>query len=36
VIIPARYLNVHDDNELAKHCLEDLDSEFVGKVRPGE
>ena len=31
-IIPARYLNIDDEQELAKHCMEDLDSEFVKKV----
>ena len=36
VIIPARYLTTSDPAELAKHCLEDLDSEFVKKVRPGD
>lgn len=36
VIIPARYLNTSDPAELAKHCLEDLDAEFVDKVRPGD
>ncbi|WP_139652040.1 3-isopropylmalate dehydratase small subunit [Raoultibacter phocaeensis] len=36
VIIPARYLNTSDPAELAKHCLEDLDSEFVNKVQPGD
>ena len=35
-IIPARYLNTDDEQELAQHCLEDLDSEFVRKVRPGD
>lgn len=35
-IIPARYLNTDDRAELAKHCLEDLDTEFVNKVRPGD
>ncbi len=35
-IIPARYLNTDDQAELAKHCLEDLDSGFVNKVRPGD
>ena len=35
-IIPARYLNTDDEGELAKHCLEDLDTEFVKKVRPGD
>lgn len=36
VIIPARYLNTSDPVELAKHCLEDLDAEFVAKVQPGD
>jgi 3-isopropylmalate/(R)-2-methylmalate dehydratase small subunit len=36
VIIPARYLTVWDPAELAAHCLEDLDPEFVKKVRPGD
>ena len=36
VIIPARYLNTSDPAELAKHCLEDLDKEFVSKVQPGD
>ena len=36
VIIPARYLNTSDPDELAKHCLEDLDAEFVGKMTPGD
>lgn len=36
VIIPARYLNVSDGKELAKHCMEDIDKEFVNKVRPGD
>ena len=35
-IIPARYLNTDDERELAKHCLEDLDVEFVKKVKPGD
>jgi len=35
-IIPARYLNTDDRAELAKHCLEDLDPEFVKKVKPGD
>jgi len=35
-IIPARYLNVDDETQLARHCLEDLDPEFVRKVRPGD
>lgn len=36
VIIPARYLNTSDPAELAKHCLEDLDTEFVNKVSAGD
>ena len=36
VIIPARYLNTPDANELAKHCMEDIDSTFVSKVNPGD
>lgn len=36
VIIPARYLNVPDPSELAKHCMEDIDKEFVNKVTEGD
>ncbi len=36
VIIPARYLNVPDAAELAKHCMEDIDKEFVDKVNDGD
>lgn len=36
VIIPARYLNTTEPSELAKHCLEDLDVAFAGKVQPGD
>ena len=36
VIIPARYLNSSDPAELATHCMEDIDSEFVGKVQKGD
>ena len=36
VIIPARYLNTSEHTELAKHCMEDIDKEFVHKVRPGD
>ena len=36
VIIPARYLNVSDPAELAKHCMEDIDKGFVKKVKPGD
>ena len=35
-IIPARYLNTDDEKELAKHAMEDIDIEFVRKVRPGD
>ncbi len=35
-IIPARYLNTDDRAELASHCLEDLDGDFVGKVEEGD
>jgi 3-isopropylmalate/(R)-2-methylmalate dehydratase small subunit len=35
-IIPARYLNVWTAEELAPHCLEDLDSRFAGSVLPGD
>ena len=36
VIIPARYLNTADHKELAAHCMEDIDKDFVRKVRPGD
>ena len=36
VIIPARYLNTPDAQELAKHCMEDIDAGFAARVRPGE
>ena len=36
VIIPARYLNTSDPAELAKHCLEDLDTNFVERVQQGD
>ncbi len=35
-IIPARYLNTDDKMELASHCLEDLDKDFVNKVKEGD
>ena len=35
-IIPARYLNTSDPQELAKHCMEDADAEFVKKYSPGD
>ncbi len=36
VIIPARYLNTSDAKELAAHCMEDIDPEFVNRVEPGD
>lgn len=36
VIIPARYLNTTDPKELASHCMEDIDPDFVKKVKPGD
>jgi len=36
VIIPARYLNSSDPAELAKHCMEDIDVDFVNKVQKGD
>ncbi len=35
VIIPARYLNTIDKKELASHCMEDLDTTYVARVKPG-
>jgi 3-isopropylmalate dehydratase small subunit len=35
-IIPARYLNTSDPQELAKHCMEDADPDFVKKMQPGD
>jgi len=35
-IIPARYLNTDDERELAQHCMEDLDENFMRKVRAGD
>ncbi len=35
-IIPARYLNTDAEAELAQHCMEDLDTDFVKKVQPGD
>lgn len=35
-IIPARYLNTDDEMELAAHCMEDLDEDFVNKVEQGD
>ena len=36
VIIPARYLNIADKKELATHCMEDIDTEFVKVVHDGD
>ena len=35
-IIPARYLNTDDEHELALHCMEDLDGDFMSKANPGD
>jgi len=35
-IIPARYLNTSDPEELAKYCMEDADPKFVEKIKPGD
>ncbi len=36
VIIPARYLNTSKHEELAAHCMEDIDKDFVNRVKPGD
>ena len=36
VIIPARYLNTSDPKELAAHCMEDIDPDFLKKIKPGD
>ncbi len=36
VIIPARYLNSSDPKELATHCMEDLDKDFLSRMNPGD
>jgi 3-isopropylmalate/(R)-2-methylmalate dehydratase small subunit len=36
VIIPARYLNVSDPDELARHCMEDIDADFLQKMAKGD
>ena len=36
VIIPARYLNSSDPKELAAHCMEDLDKDFLSRMKPGD
>ena len=35
-IVPARYLNVSTPEELARHCMEDIDPEFAQQVQPGD
>jgi 3-isopropylmalate dehydratase small subunit len=35
-IIPARYLNIHDPQGLALHCMEDADPDFMNKMQPGD
>lgn len=36
VIIPARYLNVTDPKDLASHCMEDIDKNFINEVKDGD
>ena len=36
VIIPARYLNTPNAKELAAHCMEDIDKDFINKVKEGD
>ena len=36
VIIPARYLNTANHKELAAHCMEDIDKEFIHRVKQGD
>ncbi len=36
VIIPARYLSLSDPAELARHCMEDIDKDFLDRVQPGD
>ena len=36
VIIPARYLSLSEPAELAEHCMEDIDKDFVNRVKPGD
>ena len=36
VIIPARYLNTQNPQELASHCMEDIDKTFITRVQPGD
>ena len=36
VIIPARYLNTQSHKELASHCMEDIDKDFIHRVKDGD
>jgi 3-isopropylmalate/(R)-2-methylmalate dehydratase small subunit len=36
VILPARYLNISDPAELARHCMEGIDGEFISRAQPGD
>ncbi|MCJ7520896.1 MAG: 3-isopropylmalate dehydratase small subunit [Dehalococcoidia bacterium] len=36
VIIPARYLNMSDPDELARHCMEDIDADFINRMQLGD
>ena len=35
-IVPARYLNVWEPHDLAPHCMEDIDADFISRVQPGD
>ncbi len=35
-IIPARYLNIHDEAALARHAMEDIDKDFVNRIKDGD
>jgi len=36
VIIPSRYTNLIDIDELSKHCMEDIDGQFINRMQPGD